>query len=152
MSGTCPDRNTRCGLRRFIRSFGIVQSASLQLILLHVALSSSLYRCRAGDVMRVPRNKDPWTWMRDGQSCSECHAPALPGHGEARKSAVSLLADDEALSDDRIAANASSMSIRRTSASSRHALSLRKKRLYSSCGLRRVSARDRKSTRLNSSH
>jgi hypothetical protein len=32
--------------------------------------------------------------------------PVLPGHGEARKSAVSLLADDEALSDDKVAANA----------------------------------------------
>src|SRR3546814_80701 len=95
MSGACSDRNTRCGLRRFTRSFWIVQSASLQLISLHVALSSSLCRCRAGDVMRVPRNKAPWTWVHDGQSCSviECPAPALPGHGEARKSAVSPLAD-----------------------------------------------------------
>src|SRR3546814_926808 len=39
MFGACLDRNTRCGLRRFIRSFGIVQSASLQLISLHVAWS-----------------------------------------------------------------------------------------------------------------
>jgi hypothetical protein len=95
-------------LRRFIRSFGIVQSASLQLISLHVALGSSLYRCRAGDVMRVPRNKAPWAWVRDGRSCSviECPAPALPGHGKARKSGVSALADDEVLSDDKIAANA----------------------------------------------
>ena len=108
MSGACPDRNTRCGLRRFIRSFGIVQSASLKLISLHVALGSSLYRCRAGDVMRIPRNEAPWAWVRDDRNCSviECHAPALPGHGEARKSAVPLLADDEVLSDDKIAANA----------------------------------------------
>ena len=108
MSGACSDRNTRCGLRRFIRSFGIVQSASLQLISLYVALVSSLCRCRAGDVMRVPRNKVPWAWVHDGQSCSvvKCPAPALPGHGEARKSAVSLLADDEVLFDDKIAANA----------------------------------------------
>jgi hypothetical protein len=95
-------------LRPFIRSFGIVQSASLKLISLHVALGSSLYRCRAGDVMRVPRNKAPWAWVRDGQHCSviECYAPALPDHGAARKSGVSLLADDEALSDDKVAANA----------------------------------------------
>jgi quercetin dioxygenase-like cupin family protein len=66
------------------------------------------YRCRAGDIMRIPRNKVHWAWVRDGHNCSviECHAPALPGHGEARKSAVSLLADDEVLSDDKIAANA----------------------------------------------
>src|SRR3546814_1500281 len=70
MFGACLDRNTRCGLRRFIRSFGIVQSASLQLISLHVALVSSLHRCRAGDVMRVPRHKAPWTWVHDGQNCS----------------------------------------------------------------------------------
>jgi hypothetical protein len=95
-------------LRRFIRSFGIVQSASLKLISLHVALVSSLYRCCAGDVTRIPRNKVHWAWVRDGQNCSmiECHASALPGHGEVRKSAVSLLADDEVLSDDKIAANA----------------------------------------------
>jgi hypothetical protein len=36
----------------------------------------------------------------------ECPAPALPGHGKARKSGVSALADDEVLSDDKIAANA----------------------------------------------
>src|SRR3546814_13574806 len=94
MFGACLDRNTRCGLRRFIRSFGIVQSASLQLISLHVALVSSLHRCRAGDVMRVPRHKAPWTWVHDGQNCPviECHAMALPGHGEARELAVSPLA------------------------------------------------------------
>jgi hypothetical protein len=46
--------------------------------------------------------------VRDGQHCSviECPAPALPGHGKARKSGVSALADDEVLSDDKIAANA----------------------------------------------
>src|SRR3546814_6786722 len=95
MSGACSDRNTRCGLRRFIRSFGIVQSALLQLISLHVALVSSLCRYRAGDAMRGPRHKAPWTWVHDGRNCSviECLAPALPGHGEARKSAVSPLAD-----------------------------------------------------------
>src|SRR3546814_14013425 len=38
MFGACLDRNTRCGLRRLIRSFGIVQSASLHLIQLHVPL------------------------------------------------------------------------------------------------------------------
>src|SRR3546814_10369015 len=45
--------------------------------------------------MRVPRHKAPWTWVHDGQNCSviECHALALPGHGEARKLAVSPLAD-----------------------------------------------------------
>ena len=106
MSGACSDRNTRCGLRRFIRSFGIVQSASLKLISLHVALGSSLCRCRAGDVVRVPRNKAPWAWVRDDRNCSERHAPALPDHGEARKPGVSQLADDEVLSDDEIAANA----------------------------------------------
>ena len=44
MSSACLDRNTRWGLRRFIRSLGIVQSASVKLISLHVALVSSLLR------------------------------------------------------------------------------------------------------------
>ncbi len=44
MSSTWRDRKTRCGLRRFIRSFGIVQSAALKLISLQVALVSSLLR------------------------------------------------------------------------------------------------------------
>src|SRR5690625_464464 len=42
ISRACWDRNTRCGLRRFIRSFGIVHNASLKLISLQVALVSSL--------------------------------------------------------------------------------------------------------------
>src|SRR5690625_2166361 len=44
ISRACWDRNTRCGLRRFIRSFGIVHNASLKLISLQVALVSSLLR------------------------------------------------------------------------------------------------------------
>lgn len=44
MSSAWLDRNTKWGLRRFIRSLGIVQSASVKLISLHVALVSSLLR------------------------------------------------------------------------------------------------------------
>ena len=44
ISSACLDRNTKWGLRRFIRSLGIVQSASVKLISFHVALVSSLLR------------------------------------------------------------------------------------------------------------
>lgn len=66
------------------------------------------YRCHAGDILRIPRNSLHWAWVRGRESCSviETHSPPLPGHGEARNTAVSLLAPDETLSDDHVARNA----------------------------------------------
>jgi quercetin dioxygenase-like cupin family protein len=66
------------------------------------------YRCGKGDIMRIPRNKLHWAWVRADSNCSviESHSPPLPGNGEARLSALSLLADDETLPDDKIAMNA----------------------------------------------
>ena len=67
------------------------------------------YRCRKGDIMRIPRDKVHWAWVRGNENCSviETHSPPLPGNGaENRAAAASLLADDETLSEDRVAANA----------------------------------------------
>jgi hypothetical protein len=44
ISIACLERKTKCGLRRFILSFGIVHNASLKLISFQVALVSSLLR------------------------------------------------------------------------------------------------------------
>jgi mannose-6-phosphate isomerase-like protein (cupin superfamily) len=66
------------------------------------------YRCGAGDIMRIPRNSLHWAWVRGSEACSviETHSPPLPGNGEARNSAVPLLAPDETLPANRAAQNA----------------------------------------------
>ena len=66
------------------------------------------WRCRKGDIMRIPRNTLHWAWVRSKEGCSvlETHSPPLPGNGVARESAVPLLADNESLSDERAAQNA----------------------------------------------
>ena len=67
------------------------------------------YRCRKGDIMRSPRNKLHWAWVRGKEKCSviESHSPALPGNGpEARGAAIALLADDEVLPENKAAQNA----------------------------------------------
>lgn len=67
------------------------------------------YRCVKGDIMRIPRDKLHWAWVRAKENCSiiETHSPALPGNGpDARASAVALLADDEHLPENRSAQNA----------------------------------------------
>jgi mannose-6-phosphate isomerase-like protein (cupin superfamily) len=72
-------------------------------------IENKSWRCREGDIMRIPRDKVHWAWVRGTENCSviEVHTPPLPGNGEvARKAAHSLLADDEELTDDRCAQNA----------------------------------------------
>jgi mannose-6-phosphate isomerase-like protein (cupin superfamily) len=67
------------------------------------------WRCREGDIMRIPRDKLHWAWVRGTENCVviEVHSPPLLGNSEeARKAAVPLLADDEELSDDKCALNA----------------------------------------------
>ena len=66
------------------------------------------WHCKPGDIMRIPRDKLHWAWVRSKEVCSviETHSPPLPGHGAGRDAAVPLLADDEVLSEDRIAKNA----------------------------------------------
>jgi mannose-6-phosphate isomerase-like protein (cupin superfamily) len=54
------------------------------------------YRCRAGDVMRIPRNKVHWAWNRGSETAVvfESHSPPLRDRGG---DAVGLLGpDDEA--------------------------------------------------------
>lgn len=66
------------------------------------------WRCRAGDIMRIPRGKVHWAWVRGNENSAviESHAPPLPGNGpEARAAAAGLLAADEVLTDDRAARN-----------------------------------------------
>jgi mannose-6-phosphate isomerase-like protein (cupin superfamily) len=72
-------------------------------------IEDKAWRCTEGDIMRIPRDKLHWAWVRGSENCSviEVHTPPLPGNGEeARKAAVGLLADDEVLSDDKCALNA----------------------------------------------
>jgi mannose-6-phosphate isomerase-like protein (cupin superfamily) len=72
-------------------------------------IEEKAWRCREGDIMRIPRDKVHWAWVRGSENCSvvEVHTPPLPGNGEeARQAAHSLLADDEELTDDRCAENA----------------------------------------------
>src|SRR5215469_9600093 len=52
------------------------------------------WRCRAGDIMRIPRNKVHWAYNRGDAPCTiiESHCPPLIGNDEeARKTAVPLL-------------------------------------------------------------
>jgi mannose-6-phosphate isomerase-like protein (cupin superfamily) len=72
-------------------------------------IEDKAWRCREGDIMRIPRDKVHWAWVKGEENCAvvEVHTPPLPGNGEAaRKAATALLADDEVLSDDRCATNA----------------------------------------------
>lgn len=67
------------------------------------------YRCTAGDIMRIPRDKVHWAWVRADENCTviESHSPPLPGNTpENREVSVALLADDEELTDDKSALNA----------------------------------------------
>lgn len=72
-------------------------------------VEDNAYRCRAGDIMRIPRDKVHWAWVRGDENCAviESHSPPLPGNGaEARAAAVALLADDEELAEGKAALNA----------------------------------------------
>lgn len=55
------------------------------------------YCCKAGDVMRIPRNKVHWAWNRseDKAVVIESHSPPLTGDAHVRKNVVSLLGPDD---------------------------------------------------------
>jgi len=57
------------------------------------------YRCGPGDIMRIPKNKVHWAYVRENGEAAkviESHCPPLIGnHEEARKTSVALLAPDE---------------------------------------------------------
>lgn len=56
------------------------------------------YRCRKGDIMRIPRNKVHWAYNCGSENAVliESHCPPLIGnHAEARSTAVPLLGADE---------------------------------------------------------
>ena len=56
------------------------------------------WRCKAGDIMRIPRNRLHWAYNRGTEKCViiESHCPPLIGNDEeARKTAVPLLGPDE---------------------------------------------------------
>lgn len=55
------------------------------------------YCCRAGDVMRIPRNKVHWAWNRSDEKATviESHSPPLTGDAHVRAKLVSLLGPDD---------------------------------------------------------
>jgi quercetin dioxygenase-like cupin family protein len=66
------------------------------------------YRCRPGDVMRIPRNKPHWAWNRGSEMAVvfESHSPPLIGTREALwKEPKALLAPDEPIESVRYAYN-----------------------------------------------
>lgn len=68
------------------------------------------YRCRPGDLMRIPRNKVHWAMVRETANehafVIESHSPPLPGNTEeARKTAVPLLGPGEELVEGQFAVN-----------------------------------------------
>jgi uncharacterized cupin superfamily protein len=55
------------------------------------------YRCKAGDVMRIPRNKVHWAWNRGTEKAVvfESHSPPLTGTIHGRGDAVALHGPDD---------------------------------------------------------
>ena len=55
------------------------------------------YRCKAGDVMRIPRNKVHWAWNRGSETAVvfESHSPPLTGTIHGRGHAVALVGPDD---------------------------------------------------------
>jgi mannose-6-phosphate isomerase-like protein (cupin superfamily) len=55
------------------------------------------YRCKKGDIMRIPRNKLHWAWNRSPEHCTliESHTPPLIAVEGLKDKAVPLLAVDE---------------------------------------------------------
>ncbi|HEY4775087.1 MAG TPA: cupin domain-containing protein [Xanthobacteraceae bacterium] len=55
------------------------------------------FRCRKGDIIRVPRNEIHWTWVRSEQGCVmiETHTPSLTGDPALAKGAVPMVAAGE---------------------------------------------------------
>jgi quercetin dioxygenase-like cupin family protein len=55
------------------------------------------YRCKAGDVMRIPRNKVHWAWNRGPAQATviETHSPPITANNQNLEKIVSLLGPDE---------------------------------------------------------
>jgi len=55
------------------------------------------FRCRQGDLVRVPRKIVHWTWVRSEAGCTmvETHTPSLTGDPELAKGAMPLVAPGE---------------------------------------------------------
>jgi mannose-6-phosphate isomerase-like protein (cupin superfamily) len=66
------------------------------------------YRCRKGDIMRIPKSKVHWAWNGGTERAVliETHCPPLIGNNEeARKTAVPLLGSDEEPRDVKYVVN-----------------------------------------------
>jgi quercetin dioxygenase-like cupin family protein len=66
------------------------------------------YRCRKGDIMRIPRNKVHWAYNCGSEDAVliESHCPPLIGNNaEARTTAVPLLGSDEDVGEVKYAVN-----------------------------------------------
>ena len=66
------------------------------------------YRCRPGDIMRIPRNRVHWAYNRSSEHAViiESHCPPLIGNdAEARKTAQPLLGSDEDIAAVRYVVN-----------------------------------------------
>ena len=55
------------------------------------------FRCRKGDIVRIPRNAVHWTWVRNVSGCTmlESHTPSLTGDPALRPGAVAMVAPGE---------------------------------------------------------
>ena len=66
------------------------------------------YRCKQGDLMRIPRGKVHWAYncAHGDAVVIESHTPPLIGNNaEARKTAIPLLGDDEKIADVKYVVN-----------------------------------------------
>ena len=55
------------------------------------------FRCKQGDIVRIPRNAIHWTWVRHAQGCTmlETHTPSLAGDPMLRPGAVAMTGPGE---------------------------------------------------------
>jgi mannose-6-phosphate isomerase-like protein (cupin superfamily) len=55
------------------------------------------FRCKKGDIVRIPRKAIHWTWVRHEQGCTmlETHTPSLTGDPALRPGAVAMVGKGE---------------------------------------------------------
>jgi quercetin dioxygenase-like cupin family protein len=55
------------------------------------------FRCVKGDIVRIPRNKVHWTWVRAEEGCVmiESHTPSLTGDPDLAKGALAMTGPGE---------------------------------------------------------
>jgi len=55
------------------------------------------FRCRKGDIVRIPRKAVHWTWVRSASGCTmlETHTPSLTGDPALRPGAIAMVGPGE---------------------------------------------------------